>query len=193
MVLVEFRIHGRGGQGAKSAAQFLAEAALLKGKYIQAFPEYGPERSGAPVASFVRISDEKIITHQPVVSPDYVAVIDESMFGLSLIYSGITSKTTIVLNSSKTVSELKSAIPTISSFKGKVYTVPATEIAIKHIGSDKSNTAILTALVFYSKVVDFEDLKSIVYSYFTKKSPAIASKNIDVMEEVWKNLNEYHS
>jgi pyruvate ferredoxin oxidoreductase gamma subunit len=182
----EFRIHGRGGQGAKSAAQLLAEAAILQGKYVQAFPEYGPERSGAPVASFVRISRTRITTHQPVVSPDYVGVIDESMLTFSLIQEGLKKDSLLIVNSSMAEEELKKRI----GYKGKIYCVPATQIAMKHLGMNKTNTVILAALAFFSKSATLNDLKKVTYDLFKTKSESIADSNLKIIKEVWNMLKK---
>ena len=184
----EFRIHGRGGQGAKSAAQLLAEAAILQGKYVQAFPEYGPERSGAPVASFVRISNTKITTHQPVVSPDFVGVMDESMLTFPSIKEGLDKHSLLIVNSSLDEKQVMKMI----GHEGKLYCIPATKIAMKYLGLNKTNTAILSALAFFSNSATLKDLSEVTYNLFKTKSERIANSNARIIKEVWNALKDKH-
>ena len=105
--IFEIRIHGRGGQGAKTASQFIAEAALGEGKNIQSFPEYGPERAGAPMKAYARISDKPITTYAPVINPDFVMVIDSTLVGPSNVTEGLTSEGTLVVNTPKSAEDIK--------------------------------------------------------------------------------------
>ncbi len=144
-------IHGRGGQGAKTAAMLLAEVAISLGRYAQAFPEYGPERSGAPVKAYIRISDKAIRTHQPIINPDIVIIIDDSLLDFISVTDGIKPDSTIVINTNNSeVTKKKLKLP--KGFFGKIAVVNATAIALERIGANKSNTATLAATL---KVMDF--------------------------------------
>ena len=105
--MIEIRWHGRGGQGAKTASQLLADAAFMDGKYIQSFPEYGPERSGAPITAYNRISDERCSIHSNIYEPDYVVVVDETLLESVDVTAGLKKEGAIVINSSRNASELR--------------------------------------------------------------------------------------
>ena len=137
--ILEIRIHGRGGQGAKTASQFIAEAALGEGKMIQAFPEYGPERAGAPMKAYARISDKAITTYAPVVNPDIVMVIDPTLLKSVDVTEGLGDEGVLIVNTPKSSEELKKE----TGFKGKVYTVDATKISIDSVGRNLPNTPML--------------------------------------------------
>ena len=120
--LVEIRWHGRGGQGAKTASLLLADAAFNTGKYIQGFPEYGPERMGAPITAYNRISDEKITIHSNIYEPDYVVVVDDSLLESVDVTKGLKEEGAIVINTTKTPDEVR---PLLKGYKGKVCTIDA--------------------------------------------------------------------
>ncbi len=162
--ILEIRWHGRGGQGAKSAAQIVAEASLGAGKYIQAFPEYGAERAGAPMRAFTRISNKKITIHSAVEHPDVVVVIDPTLLGNDVL-EGMKEDSMLLVNTVLSPEEIKKR----TGFKGKVCTVNATDIALEVIKEGRPNTPILGAL---AKVVDelsLEDLKKKFRDMFEKK------------------------
>jgi pyruvate ferredoxin oxidoreductase gamma subunit len=163
--VLEIRIHGRGGQGAKTASQFIAEAAMGQGKYIQAFPEYGPERAGAPMKAYARISDKPITTYAPVVSPDFVIVIDPTLLKSANVTEGLTSKGSLIVNSPKDSDEIKKAL----GFKGTVHAVDATKISIDTVGRNLPNTPMLGAFVKLSKVITLDAVKDSIKSKFLKK------------------------
>lgn len=165
----EIRWHGRGGQGAKSAAQVVAEAALDVGKYSQAFPEYGAERSGAPMKAFNRISDSKITIHSSVESPDMVIVIDETLLGLPDITAGLDKESGVLLvNTVRGIDFVREK----TGFEGRICVVPATRIALEEIKRGIPNTVMLGAL---SKLTDQLPLESIMENFkktFEKKLPS---------------------
>jgi pyruvate ferredoxin oxidoreductase gamma subunit len=163
--IFEIRIHGRGGQGAKTASQFIAEAALGEGKHIQAFPEYGPERAGAPMKAYTRISDKSITTYAPVVHPDIVMVIDPTLVGPIDVAEGLTKDGILMVNTPKSAEEVKEE----TGFKGKVYTVDATKIAIDTVGRNLPNTPMLGALVKISNIIPIESIKNSINKKFLKK------------------------
>jgi len=161
----EVRIHGRGGQGAKTASQFIAEAALGEGKQIQSFPEYGPERAGAPVKAYVRISDKVITTYAPVVNPDLVMVIDPTLMKSIDVTEGLTKEGVLLVNTPKTSDQIKKE----TVFEGKIYTVDATKISIDTVGKNLPNTPMLGAFVKISKVIPLDAVKNSVKQKFLKK------------------------
>lgn len=163
--IFEVRIHGRGGQGAKTASQFIAEAALDQGKHIQAFPEYGPERSGAPVKAFVRISDKPIHTYAPVISPDVVIVIDSTLIGPIDVAEGLDKDGTLLVNSDETPDEIKK----ITGFNGKVYTVDATKISFDTVGRNLPNTPMLGAFIKITEKISLDSVIDKVKHKFLKK------------------------
>ncbi len=163
--LFEIVIVGRGGQGAKTASQFIAEAALGENKHVQAFPEYGPERSGAPVKAYNRISEKHITTYAPVVNPDVVMVIDPTLIGPIDVTEGLTKDGTLIVNTPKNAEEIKKE----TNFKGKVYTVDATKIAIDTVGRNLPNTPMLGAFVKITKAVPLDAVKNSINKKFLKK------------------------
>lgn len=163
--LFEIRIHGRGGQGAKTASQFIAEAALGEGKHIQAFPEYGPERAGAPMKAYTRISDKHITTYAPVVNPDVVMVIDPTLVRSIDVTDGLGKDGILIVNTPKKAGEIRKEV----GFKGKVYTVDATKIAIDTVGRNLPNTPMLGAFVKLTKVIPLDAIKDSVNKKFLKK------------------------
>ncbi len=163
--IFEVRIHGRGGQGGKTAAQFIAESAMDEDKFVQAFPEYGPERSGAPVTAYARISDEKIRLYQPVRNPDVVLVIDPTLIGPISVSDGMDENGILIINSPKSPDEMKKE----TGFKGKVYTVDATKISLEATGANKPNLPILGALVKATGIISIEALEEKTRQKFEKK------------------------
>jgi len=163
--MFEVRFHGRGGQGAKSAAQFLVEAAMNEGKHIQAYPDYGPERSGAPVRTYARISDEPIITHEPVTKPKAVVVLDATLLETIDVAEGLDNDGVLIINSKENKDFFKSKL----KFKGKIYIIDASLIALKLINRDSPNTAILGALVKATKIVELKQMKNVIIHGFLRK------------------------
>lgn len=162
--IFEIRIHGRGGQGAKTASQFIAEAAMDKGKNIQSFPEYGPERTGAPMRSFARISNKPIKTYAPVVEPDVVMVIDPTLVAKDVV-EGLGKKGILLVNTN----ENSSAIKKKTGFQGKVYTVDATKISLDAVGKNLPNTPMLGALMKVTNIIELESLNNKVKEKFLNK------------------------
>ncbi|MCK5023910.1 MAG: 2-oxoacid:acceptor oxidoreductase family protein [Candidatus Aenigmarchaeota archaeon] len=163
--IIELRIHGRGGQGAKTAGQIIAEAALDNGKHIQAFPEYGPERTGAPMKTYVRISNSEIKTYSPVINPDIVMVIDPTLIGQIDVTSGMTDNDVLIVNTTRSSDKIKEK----TGFNGKIYTVDATEISINHLGKNLPNTPMIGALIKVTGVVEMDFLIERVKNTFLDK------------------------
>lgn len=129
--VVEIRWHGRGGQGAKTASLLLADAAFNTGKYIQGFPEYGPERMGAPITAYNRISDDRLTIHSNIYEPDYVVVVDDTLLASVDVTAGLKAEGAIIINTTKTPEQVK---PYLKGYKGKVCTIDARTISIDTLG-----------------------------------------------------------
>jgi pyruvate ferredoxin oxidoreductase gamma subunit len=171
---LEIRWHSRAGQGAKSASQMLAESALEQGKYVQAFPEYGAERTGAPMRAFNRIGDQPILVRAIIENPDVVVVIDDTLLSPDIV-SGLDEKEGILLvNTVRDFDWIRKR----TNFKGKICKVPATDIALQEIGKGVPNTAMLGALVKITNVVPLEAIeKRIEKMFLSKFGEEIVEKN----------------
>lgn len=179
--LLEFRWHGRGGQGAWTASELLARTAIAEGKYIQSFPEFGPERMGAPVTAFTRISTEPIRIHCAVYDPDVVVVLDNSLLKTVPVTAGINNEDDIIIiNSPEDPAKLRE---NLKVEKGKIWTVPATEIALRILGAPITNTALLGVVARATSVVTMEGIEETVKGRFRAD---IAEKNIAVIKEAYK-------
>ena len=152
--IVEIRWHGRGGQGAKTASLLLADAACYTGKYVQGFPEYGPERMGAPITAYNRISSERSTVHSNIYFPDYVVVVDETLLSAVDVTAGLKKEGAIVINSSKSPAELR---PLLKGYEGRVCTIDAGKISEEELGKNFPNTPMLAAIVRVSGVIGEEE------------------------------------
>jgi len=148
---IEIRWHGRGGQGAKTACLLLADVAFSSGKQVQGFPEYGPERMGAPITAYNRISDEKNRLHSNIYNPDYVVVVDETLLHTVDVTAGLSEEGAIIINSTKEPAELRKLL---GGYKGQVCTVDAEKISMETLGKNFPNTPMLAAAVKVSNVVE---------------------------------------
>ena len=149
---VEIRWHGRGGQGAKTACLLLADAAFSSGKYVQGFPEYGPERMGAPITAYNRISDERCTVHSNIYDPDFVVVVDETLIESVDVTKGLNPDGAIIINTSKTPDEVR---PELGGYTGKVATIDAAKISEEILGKNFPNTPMLAAAVKVSAPAGF--------------------------------------
>ena len=188
--MIEIRWHGRGGQGAKTASQLLADAAFMSGKYIQSFPEYGPERSGAPITAYNRISDERCNIHSNIYEPDYVVVVDETLLESVDVTRGLKKEGAIVINSAKKASELRGLL---HGYEGRVYTIDAGTISRKHLGGYFPNTPMLAAIVAVSEFVKkdkfLEDMK-VSYQHKFAKKPQVIEGNLLCLKEAMEEVKE---
>ncbi len=150
---VEIRWHGRGGQGAKTACLLLADAAFSSGKYVQGFPEYGPERMGAPITAYNRISDAVCTIHSNIYTPDYVVVVDESLLTCVEVTAGLKDTGAVIINSAKDGESLR---PLLGGWTGRIYTIDARAISMETLGKYFPNTPMLAAVVQVSQVVEPE-------------------------------------
>jgi pyruvate ferredoxin oxidoreductase gamma subunit len=180
--IVEIRWHGRGGQGAKTASLLLADAAFNTGKFIQGFPEYGPERMGAPITAYNRISDERLTIHSNIYEPDYVVVVDDTLLASVDVTAGLKSDGAIIINTTKTPEQVQSYL---KGYKGKVCTIDARTISIDTLGKYFPNTPMLGAVVKVSKVIDetvfLNDMVESFKHKFAKK-PEVVEGNIKSLE-----------
>ena len=149
--VVEIRWHGRGGQGAKTASLLLADAAFNTGKYIQGFPEYGPERMGAPITAYNRISDERVTVHSNIYEPNYVVVVDETLIGSVDVTAGLQENGAIIVNTQKSPEQIREKL---NGYQGKICTVDARTISIDALGKYFPNTPMLAAVVKVSRIMD---------------------------------------
>ena len=185
--LFEIRWHGRGGQGAKTAALLFGEIAAASGKYIQAFPEYGPERMGAPIQSFNRISSEPITLHCGVEKPDVVLVLDSSLMDTVDVIKGLSEKGSLIVNSNDEPAVIKKNL----GFKGNVWTLNASKISLETIGREMPNTPMMGALV---KVTKFLDLKEVLEKARMKlqekfrHKPEVIEGNVKAIEKAYREV-----
>lgn len=190
--LLEIRWHGRGGQGAKTAALLLGESAAAAGKYVQAFPEYGPERMGAPVLAFNRISDEPITVHCHVEHPKYVVVLDDSFTGKIDFTDGVPPDGAIVINTDKSPAEMRKRL-NLEGSSIKIYTVNATQIALETIGRAVPNTPMLGAMIRATGILKLEDVledtRRKLEKKFRTKQELIAG-NLEAIRRAYEEVQE---
>ncbi|MEM2082009.1 MAG: 2-oxoacid:acceptor oxidoreductase family protein [Candidatus Bathyarchaeia archaeon] len=182
--MLEFRWHGRGGQGAWTASELLARAAIYEGKYIQSFPEFGPERMGAPVTAFTRISTEPIRLHCSIYEPDVVAVLDSTLLKSVPVVAGLKEDGIVIVNSPDEPAKVKKSL---KLEKGHVWTVPATEIALKILGAPIMNTAMLGVAARATSIVALESIEKTVKERFRAD---VAEKNFAVIKEAFKEAKQ---
>jgi 2-oxoacid:acceptor oxidoreductase gamma subunit (pyruvate/2-ketoisovalerate family) len=163
-LMTEVRLHGRGGQGVVSAARLIAEAAVLEDKYVQAFPDFGAERSGAPIAAYARLSDEPIEIHSFIYSPDVVVVVDRTMATLNSTTAGLSPDGCFVCNYDGPAGNLRAALGLPKSVR--IFSVDATGIALKSMGKDIPNTPMLGALIKATGVVKMSSLTNVIAARF---------------------------
>ena len=188
--MIEIRWHGRGGQGAKTASLLLADAAFNTGKYIQGFPEYGPERMGAPITAYNRISSSPITIHSNIYEPDYVVVVDDSLLETVDVTSGLKETGAIVINTTKSADYLKDVL---KGYKGNVYTIDARKISEEALGRYFPNTHMLAAIVKVSKIMsDEEFLNDMTGSFKHKfaKKPEVIDGNMKALEMALKEVKK---
>jgi len=176
--LIEIRWHGRGGQGAVTSAELLAQAAINEGKYAQAFPSFGPERRGAPVLAFVRISNEPIRIRAEITEPDVVVVLDPSLLRMINVASGLKNEGTLVVNTRKSAEEIRTEF----GIKWRLATIDATKIAQELLGVPITNTTMIGALIKATDVVDLESLVAPVNKRFRR----LADRNINAMKRAYE-------
>ncbi len=180
--MIEIRWHGRGGQGAKTASLLLADAAFNTGKYIQGFPEYGPERMGAPITAYNRISTEPITIHSNIYEPDYVVVVDDTLLDSVDVTAGLKKEGAIVINTTKDADYIKSKL---KNYEGEIYTVDARKISLETLGKYFPNTPMLAAIVKVSKIMTDEELINDMEGSFKHKfakKPEVIEGNMNALK-----------
>ena len=184
--MTEIRWHGRGGQGAKTAAQLVAQVALEEGKFSQGFPEYGPERMGAPIRGFTRVSNRPIRLHCAIERPDVVVVLDDTMIGMPAVTEGIDDLTMFVINTTLSPSEMREKLGDVA---GTIYCVDATTISIDELGRPMPNTPMVGALVKATGCISIDVLKADVERRFMKKfGERIVQGNIGAIQRAYEEV-----
>lgn len=177
--MLEVRFHGRGGQGAVTSAELVALAAIDKGKYAQSMPSFGPERRGAPVQAYLRVSDKEIRLRAEILNPDVVVVLDGGLLEVLDVSSGLKDGGTIIINTTKPAELLRREF----GFKCRLATVDANKIAREVLGVPITNTTMIGGLLKATGVLEPEALKGPIEHRFNTK---LAAKNIKAMEEAFK-------
>lgn len=184
MSTIEIRWHGRGGQGVVTANEILAAVALKEGKYIKAFPEFGPERMGAPIRAFARVSDKPINNHSQVYYPNYVVVLDPTLLSNPMVKEGLSEKSSVIVNYPDSKEKLKAIFG-----NHHAYAVNATKISTDEIGRPMANTAMLGAFVKVSKLVDINTITSELASKFAGKfNQEVINKNIRAVVRAYEEV-----
>ena len=184
--IFEIRLHGRGGQGAKTAAALLADAAIEQGKFVQSFPEYGAERQGAPIKAFTRISDKRILIHTGVTQPDLVAVFDPTLLKSIAVAEGLDEeKGVLVVNTTQSNDEVRQ----LTGFKGRIVVIDAVKIALEELGRAVTNTAMLGAIERATNIVDYQHLKDNMLEHFTHElGKDLADKNVNAFVRAYNEV-----
>jgi len=189
--ILEIRWHGRGGQGAKTAALLFGEACLETGKYIQAFPEYGPERMGAPVTAYNRLSSSEIKIHSGIKNPDVLVILDTSLLdACEDILEGIKEDGIILLNTSESPEKIREKL-NLKESKIKIYTVDASKISMECLGRDVPNTPMLGALVKVLGIFDFDNFLNSVKKRLQEKfrgKESLIEKNLEAIKRAYMEV-----
>ena len=186
--LIEIRWHGRGGQGAKTASLLLADAAFNTGKYIQGFPEYGPERMGAPITAYNRISDAPITIHSNIYEPDYVVVVDDTLLTSVPVTAGLKKEGAIVINTTKSPEQLRELL---KGYEGDVYTIDARRVSEETLGRYFPNTPMLAAIVKVTGIMSDDELLADMQNSFKHKfakKPEVIDGNMKALELALKEV-----
>lgn len=186
----EIRWHGRGGQGAKTAALLLADVAFKTGKYVQGFPEYGPERMGAPITAFNRISENPIRVHSNIYTPDLVVVVDETLLHTVDVTAGLKEEGAVLVNTSMTEGEVRTLL---KGWQGKIYTIDARKISLECLGKYFPNSPMLAAAVAVSGVMEkgefIADMEASYHHKFAKK-PEVIEGNMKALKMTFRVMED---
>ena len=186
--LIEFRWHGRGGQGAKTACLLLADAAFCSGKYVQGFPEYGPERMGAPITAYNRISDVRCSVHCNIENPDYVVVVDETLLDSVDVTHGLSPEGAVIVNTAHSPAQIREKL---RGWKGRVCTIDARRISEETLGKNFPNTPMLAAAVKVSGVLEEAKFKKDMEDSFHHKfatKPQVVAGNMAALVQAWEEV-----
>ena len=187
--LTEIRWHGRGGQGAKTAALLLADVAFQTGKYVQGFPEYGPERMGAPITAYNRISDKAIRVHSNIYDPQYVVVVDESLLDAVDVTKGLKKDGAILINTQLSKEEIH---PKLKGYEGQVYVLDAHKVSMATLGKYFPNTPLLAGIVKVTGLMDEETFLKEMRASFQHKfatKPEVIDGNMAALEMALKEVH----
>jgi len=187
--MIEIRWHGRGGQGAKTAALLLADAAFEMGLYVQGFPEYGPERMGAPITAYNRLDDGgPIRIHSNIYDPDMVVIVDETLISAVDVTSGLKPTGTIVVNSNRKPELVAKAF---AGFEGDIYAVDAADISTRNLGRNLPNTPLLSVVARLTGIIGEEKFFSVMEDAFHEKfktKPDVVAGNMNALREAWNGM-----
>lgn len=187
---IEIRWHGRGGQGAKTAALLLADVAFKTGQNVQGFPEYGPERMGAPITAYNRISKDVIRVHSNIYNPDFVVVVDETLLESVDVTAGLNPKGAIIVNTAKSKEDI---LPHLKGYEGKVFVVDGRKISVEALGKNFPNSPMLAAIVAVSQVMPreifFQEMRASYQHKFAKK-PEVIDGNMKALEMAFDVIEE---
>ena len=194
--MIEIRWHGRGGQGTKSAVLWFADIVFKKGKYVQGFPEYGPERTGAPLTAYNRLSDRKIKIHSNIYNPDYIVIVDETQIDNSVI-TGIKENTIIIANSEKALEEIYSKMDKLTEKqKNNIICIPAIRISRKNLGNVFPNIPMLTGLIYILKLYEknefLKEIEEKLKERFIDREELIIG-NLNAVKETWEYLEQNYN
>jgi len=181
--MFQVRIHGRGGQGVVSGAEILSVAAFLEGRYAQAFPSFGSERMGAPVMAFCRIDDKEIRLREPVLTPDALIIQDPTLLHQVELFEGVPARGCILINSSRSLDELGLGGFVRGAQQYRLCTLPATELALKHVGRPVPNAALLGGFAAMTGLVKLDSVAAAIRDKFPR---AIAEKNVAAATEAYE-------
>lgn len=190
MEMLEIRWHGRGGQGVVTAAKFLTDLALAEDKYFQAFPEYGPERMGAPIQAFTRIADRPINIRTSIRNPDVVVVLDSTLIGTVNVTDGLKDGGIIVINTPEDPAAVRARLG-LAGTKARVFTVNATQISLDTIGRPIPNTPMIGALNRALDLAPLDEVTSFLRKSFGKKfSEEIIEANVQAVTRAYNEVKE---
>jgi len=183
--MIEIRWHGRGGQGAKTAALLLADAAFETGLYVQGFPEYGPERMGAPITAYNRLDEKPIRLHSNIYEPDMVVVVDETLISAVNLTSGLKPGGRIIVNSNRKPEYIAAEF---EGFDGEIYAVDAADISIRNLGRNLPNTPLLSVVARLTGVIGEKEFYEVMDRVFNEKfsaRPDVVAGNMNALREAW--------
>ena len=183
--MIEVRWHGRGGQGAKTAALLLADAAFETGLYVQGFPEYGPERMGAPITAYTRLDGEPIRIHSNIYEPDMVVIVDETLISAVDVRSGLKPGGRIVVNSNRKPGLISADFP---GFDGEIYAVDAADISMRNLGKNLPNTPLLSVVAKLTGIIGEAEFTRVMEGAFKKKfltKQEVVTGNMNALREAW--------
>lgn len=187
--MIEIRWHGRGGQGAKTAALLLADVAFETGRYVQGFPEYGPERMGAPITAYNRIDEDPIRVHSNIYDPNFVVVIDDTLIEPAGVAKGIKDGGAILINSKKSRDEIQALL---GDYQGRFTVIDAEKISVATIGKNFPNIPMLSALVKIAGIMDETEFVSGIEASFHHKfssKPEVIAGNMAAVKLTLQEVN----